>query len=78
MAKFIILWYDYFGENHPPLMSNEMAAIPKIWTILPGQKSEPKNLKIKTFFNNNSPFVIKTKKQDHSHNVTKVWKGVDS
>ena len=26
---FLILWYDYSGENHTPLMSNGMAAIPK-------------------------------------------------
>ena len=30
MAKLIILVYDYFGENHTPLMSYGMAAIPKI------------------------------------------------
>ena len=29
-AKFIILWYDKFVENHTPLQSNGMAAIPKM------------------------------------------------
>ena len=30
MSKLIILWHDYSGENHTPLMINGMAAIPKI------------------------------------------------
>ena len=29
IAKLIILWYDYLGENHSPLVSNGMASIPK-------------------------------------------------
>ena len=28
-AKFIILWYDNFGENQASLQRNGMAAIPK-------------------------------------------------
>ena len=28
-AKLIILLYDYFGENHTPLVWTGMAAIPK-------------------------------------------------
>ena len=31
MTLLIILWYDYFGENHTPLQRNGIAAIPKIY-----------------------------------------------
>ena len=30
MAKLIIVCNDYFGENHTLLVSNGMAAIPKV------------------------------------------------
>ena len=28
-AKLIIIWYDYFGENHTPLVRTGTAATPK-------------------------------------------------
>ena len=38
-SAIIILWYDYFDENHTPVLWNGMAAIPKI-----GLKDKHKNL----------------------------------